>query len=36
MHVPTMTVRHGGWVRSERRDVAEHALFRRGLLFFSA
>ncbi|GHH06023.1 hypothetical protein Srubr_05970 [Streptomyces rubradiris] len=34
MHVPTMAARHGGWVRSERRDVAEHALFRRGMPFF--
>ncbi|MFJ8186531.1 GNAT family N-acetyltransferase [Streptomyces sp. NPDC096105] len=34
MHVPTMAARHQGWVRSERRDVAEHVLFRRGLLFF--
>jgi hypothetical protein len=34
MHVPTMDRRHQGWVRSERRDVADHALFRRGLLFF--
>ncbi|WP_280853733.1 MULTISPECIES: GNAT family N-acetyltransferase [unclassified Streptomyces] len=34
MHVPTMARRHHGWVRSERRAVAEHALFRRGMLFF--
>ncbi|WIM94532.1 GNAT family N-acetyltransferase [Actinoplanes oblitus] len=34
MHVPTMAARHHGWVRSERRAVALHPLFRRGRLFF--